>query len=226
MNGKSKNFSLISFFLLVFFTYELIAIKYNFYSLSLQILSLINLKNYGYESKKVNLQKGQEKIIKSIIYNNPLYKGDIAKFLYSVEIICISNVISFSKEYFYIENNGKIKVFDTVVNEKNFLGIVENETSKIARVRYIKSNAFQIPAKIIKNNEEIRGFIKTSSKIHFYPLNNNQNDFSIYNNTPIFTAGFYQIPSGIPIGIIDNNEVKLYKEIWETEQVIVIRRIQ
>ncbi|MFN3996118.1 MAG: hypothetical protein ACK4GR_06290, partial [bacterium] len=74
--------------------------------------------------------------------------------------------------------------------------------------------------------EEIRGFIKTSSKIHFYPLNNNQNDFSIDNNTLIFTAGFYQIPSGIPIGIIDNNEVKLYKEIWETEQVIVIRRIQ
>lgn len=209
-----KEILLIS--LIIFFSYELIAIKFNFYSISLYILSILTLKpNY-------NQLEQYDKIIRNIIYSNPLYNSKILKYLYSVDIVGISEVISFSEEFFYINSVPNLKTLDIVLNDQNFLGIVEKVSSKISRVKYIKSNSFQIPAKVIQNNKNIFGFIKSSSQIYFYPLSKTQ--IQIYSE--VQTMGYFHIPSGIIIGIIyNNNEIKLYKTVEETEQVIIIRKV-
>ncbi|MCS7244432.1 MAG: rod shape-determining protein MreC [Candidatus Calescibacterium sp.] len=201
----------------IFFIYELIAMKYNLYSISLNLLSLINMKN-NIENREYEYGN----IVKSIIYNNPFYNSEIIKHLYSIEIIGISDVISYSSEYFYISTINGMKTLDIVTNESNFLGIVENVSPKISRIRYINSNSFQIPAKVIYQHNEKLGFIKTSSKIYFYPLKQG-NQIEIYSQ--VKTLGYFHIPSGIIIGLIyNNNEVKLFKDIQNTNQVIVLRR--
>lgn len=217
-----KNFTVSTIVIFVFFLYELLAMKYNFFSPSLTLLSFLTIKEFS--SPSVNY----ENIVKSIIYNNPLYNSNITQFLYSVEIIGITNVVSYSQDYFYIASIKGIKVYDIVVNEQNFLGIVENVTNKLSRVRYIKSNSFQIPAKIKIENKEIFGFIKTSSKVYFYCADPKDNNLLIKPNfnLQVLTMGYFNIPSGIPIGILYNNEVKLFKEIQKTDQVIVIRKKQ
>ncbi len=203
-------------FLLLFFIYELVGMKYNLFSPSLTILSTITLQN----KPQINTEN-YEKLIKKIIYSNPLYNSRISNYLYSVDIIGITTVISYTNEYFYIWTIKDTKPFDVVANEDNFLGIVEQVTPKITRVRYIYSNSFQIPAKVISNDDEILGFIKTSSKIYFYPLK--ESKFELYSE--VQTAGQFNIPAGIIIGIIYNNrEVKIFKDIQKTDQVVVIRK--
>ncbi|MCS7165422.1 MAG: rod shape-determining protein MreC [Candidatus Calescibacterium sp.] len=203
--------------LVIFFLYELIALKLNLYSISLHLLSFLSLK-----SDTSSQTHQYSEIIRSIIQNNPLYNSQILNHIQSVEIIGVSDVISYSNEYFYISTLKDLKPLDIVLNEHNFLGIVEKVTPRISRVRYLNSNSFQIPAKVIYTNHEIFGFIKTSSKIYFYPFNNTSN-IEIYSH--VVTMGYFHIPPGIPIGeIYNNNEVKIFKDIKKTNQVIVIRR--
>ncbi|MEN3015779.1 MAG: rod shape-determining protein MreC, partial [bacterium] len=154
--------------------------------------------------------------------SNPLYNSQIVNHLHSVEILGISDIISYSNEYFYISTLKDLKPLDTVLNEYNLLGIVEKVAPKISMVRYINSNSFQIPAKVIYNNQEIFGFIKTSSKVYFYPISSTSN-IEIYSH--VVTMGYFHIPPGIPIGkIYHNNEVMIFKDIKKTNQVIIIRR--
>ncbi|MEN3015341.1 MAG: rod shape-determining protein MreC [bacterium] len=212
--------------LALFFVYELIAISANLFSPTLFILSTLNLTP---TKSQVEL-KEYYRIINQIIQNNPLNNPEIFKSMEkhfdNIEIVGVTSIISYHPEYFYVQNVNNIKAKDIVLNQQNLLGIVEKVGYKISRVRYIKSNSFQIPAKVIYTNPDnpILGFIKTSSRVYFYPLDPKS---SVPTNGTVKTAGYFSIPSGIPIGIIySNNEVKMFRSLTQTDQVIIIRKKQ
>ncbi len=221
MKQKVFTTSKLALLLILFFSYELVAIKFNFFSLSFELLSIITLKKIS----TVYYDKEHQNIIKSIIYNNPLYNSEITKHLYSVKIIGISPVIYYSGDFFYIQTIDNIKPFDIVANDKNFLGIVEKVSPNLSKVRYIDSINFQLPAKVVNNiyNLNVLGFIKRTSKIEFFSMDQ-ADKLKLLVHSYVQTKGYYNIPSGIPIGILYNNEVILYKTIHQTEQVIVIRK--
>jgi len=212
-----KNFFVL--FLSIFFIYELLAIKYNFFSLSLFLLSTISLVNTS--SNNVNL-KYFDSIIKETIYNNPFIDSKIINHIEDFEVVGITDVVSFSNEFFYIITIKNMSQFDVVINEKNFLGIVDQVSVKLSRVRYIKSKYFEIPSKaVVFNKENVLGVIKNTSSLFFYPLDYQGN----LDNALVFTAGYFHIPNGIPIGYIkNNNEVMLYKDIKQTDKVMILRK--
>jgi hypothetical protein len=216
MSFLKKNFFIL--LLTIFFIYELLAIKYNFFSLSLVLLSSMTFINNSANSDFKNF----DNIIKDIVYNNPFVNSEILNYIEDFEVVGITDVVSFSNDFFYVISVKNISKFDVVVNEKNFLGIVDQVSDNLSRVRYIKSKYFEIPSKaIISNKIIVLGIIKNLSFLFFYPIEYQGK----LDGALVYTTGYFHIPNGIPIGYINNdNEVILYKDIIQTDKVIVLRK--
>lgn len=240
MINKKSNYNILFFLIFFFFTYEIIALKFNFFSFTLylfSILLIVDTKNNELYLKTLNIN--YESLLKSIVYNNDFLKltkifeksGNI-NYINNVKIIALADIIQKEKEYFYINKgyNDNIRIKDVVVNEENIIGIITTVYPNLSKAKYILSSDFEIIS-IIKDTPYM-GLVKyLNNNLVFVP-------FDIYSiekiktnpkNTPYLTLtyGYYSIPTGIPIGYIyDTNSLNIVikKDITNTLHTLILRR--
>lgn len=234
---KKNNANIFSFLLIVFFIYEIISIKFNFFSFSLFLFSILfisNKNNYYYNLTIINSQ--YNRMLENLVYNNEFFKllnifriVNNYNYINNIKIVGLADIISKEKEYFYINKgyNEGIKIKDIIVNEENLLGIITNVYPKLSKAKYILSPGFEILSTI--ENTNLLGLTKY--------INNNLVFINIYNtditnmlkpNSLVLTYGYHSIPKGIPIGYIyDTNSLKITikKDLKNSIHTLIIRRI-
>ncbi len=237
MINKKNKINLLFFFIFIFFTYEIIALRFNFFSFTLYIFSILlitDTKNNELYLKSMGLN--YESLLKNIVYNNDFLKltriFDNSNYINNVKIVALADVIQKEKEYFYINKgyNDNVKIKDIVANEENIIGIIISVYPNLSKVKYILSSDFETIS-IIKDTPYI-GLVKyLNNNLVFIPLDTYSAEKlkSEIKKEPylILTYGYYSIPSGIPIGYIydiTSLNIIIKKDITYTLHTLILRR--
>ena len=231
---KNITSDFITFTFIILLIYEIIALKFNFFSLTLYLFSKLliitpknNLNIYKVNSEYYN-------ILVNLAYNNEFIKlSNVLKSqtnINNIKIIALADIISKEKEYFYINkgyDNG-VKVKDIVTNEENILGIVIQTYPEMSKVKYILSSEFEIMS-YIKDTPYLGITKYINNNLIFIP-------FDIYSkeklksntNFIVLSYGFSSLPTGIPIGYIyDTNSLTIVikKDLPNSLHTLILRRI-
>jgi len=235
---KKININIFSFLLIFFLTYEILALKLNYFSFTLYLFSILFISNDSQNDKLINsINFNYNKILNELLYNNDLLKlANILKNsdinVNNLKIVALGDIIQKENEYFYINKGYEsgVKIKDIVVNEDNLIGIIIQVYPKLSKAKYILSSDFQIIS-IIKETSWVGLSKYLNNNLVFVPIDIYSFEKRIINiNKPysVLTYGYYSIPTGIPIGYIyDNNSlnITLKKDLKNSFHTLILRRI-